>query len=253
MGDVAAEANLTIDELATSTGVSSRTIRFYQGAGALMPPEKRGRVAYYGPAHAERLDLIAQLADRGLKIDAIATLMKRMETGEVDVAEWLGVEADLAQPWSSDHARTMTEAELYDFIGSKRPGTLADLMRTGVVERKGEVYFIASPSLLLIALKLQSVGIDITTAVEASDVLRKHLGRAVDELVDLFVGLFEEGRLEIGNSGLALAVFRSAGVDAVRLLFTRAMEKQLRTLIDSGKLATVTARAKKKRKKRGQE
>ena len=44
-------------------------------SGALMPPEIRGRVAYYGPAHVERLKLIAQLQDRGLRIDAIRDLL----------------------------------------------------------------------------------------------------------------------------------------------------------------------------------
>ena len=44
---------LTIDELAAQVGVPTRTIRFYQARGALMRPEIRGRVAYYGDAHVE--------------------------------------------------------------------------------------------------------------------------------------------------------------------------------------------------------
>ena len=46
---------LTIDELAAPVGVPTRTIRFYQARGALMRPEIRGRVAFYGDAHVERL------------------------------------------------------------------------------------------------------------------------------------------------------------------------------------------------------
>ena len=61
---------------------SRRTIRFYQSRGALMSPEIRGRVAYYGPAHAERLKLIAQLQDRGLRIDAIRDLLVSIDRGE---------------------------------------------------------------------------------------------------------------------------------------------------------------------------
>ena len=41
----------TIDELAAATAIPSRTIRFYQSSGVLPKPEKRGRVAFYGPAH----------------------------------------------------------------------------------------------------------------------------------------------------------------------------------------------------------
>ena len=64
------EETLTIDELAAASRVPSRTIRFYQSRGALMAPEIRGRVAFYGKPHIERLKLIAQLQDRGLRIDA---------------------------------------------------------------------------------------------------------------------------------------------------------------------------------------
>ena len=78
------DPGLTIDELAATSRVPSRTIRFYQSRGALMTPEIRGRVAYYGKPHLERLKLIAQLQDRGLRIDAIGDLMKRIDRGEVD-------------------------------------------------------------------------------------------------------------------------------------------------------------------------
>ena len=65
-----------------------------------MTPEIRGRVAYYGKQHVERLKLIAQLQDRGLRIDAIGDLMKRIDRGEVDLAEWLGVEEQMQAPWA---------------------------------------------------------------------------------------------------------------------------------------------------------
>ena len=61
----------TIDELAAATRVPSRTIRFYQQAGALPKPQIRGRVAFYGDEHVERLKLVADLQDRGLRMKAI--------------------------------------------------------------------------------------------------------------------------------------------------------------------------------------
>src|SRR5690349_2142105 len=85
------EIEYTIDELASAAGVPSRTIRFYQSRGALMAPQRRGRVAYYGRGHLERLKLIAQLQDRGLRIDAIGDLLASIDRGEVALAEWLGV------------------------------------------------------------------------------------------------------------------------------------------------------------------
>ena len=103
---------LTIDELAAQVGVPTRTIRFYQARGALMRPEIRGRVAYYGDAHVERIKLIAQLQDRGLRIDAIRDLVAGIDKGELDLAEWLGIEQEVQAPWADDAARTVDEAGL---------------------------------------------------------------------------------------------------------------------------------------------
>ncbi len=241
------DPGLTIDELAAQSRVPSRTIRFYQSRGALMNPEIRGRVAYYGKPHLERLKLIAQLQDRGLRIDAIGDLMKRIDRGEVDLAEWLGVEEQMQTPWATDHARTVNEAELYDLAGARRPGLLADLQRAKIVERKGDVFLLGSPALLAMAMKLESVGIDLETAAQASSILRKHLSRAVGDLVDLFLERVKEGHIGIAQSGKLFETFRSVGVDSVRVLFAREMESALRKLLASGKLASLSARAKKKR------
>src|SRR5687767_13869359 len=111
----------TIDELAAVSRVSSRTIRFYQSAGALPKPQIKGRVAYYGPEHLERLKLVAELQDRGLQIKAIGELVGQMEKGELDLTEWLGLEAQLQAPWAEDVARVVDEAELHRLIGGKRP------------------------------------------------------------------------------------------------------------------------------------
>jgi len=245
--DDATDNALTIDELAAQSRVPSRTIRFYQSRGALMAPEIRGRVAYYGKPHVERLKLIAQLQDRGLRIDAIGDLMKQIDRGEVDLAEWLGVEEQMQTPWATDQARTVTEAELYELAGTKRPGLLADLGRARIVERKGDVYLLGSPALLALAMKLESVGIDLETAARASAILRKHLSRAVGELVDLFVDRIKEGQLSIAQSGKLFETFRAVGVDSVRVLFAREMESALRNLLASGKLASLSARARRKR------
>jgi DNA-binding transcriptional MerR regulator len=239
---------LTIDELAAASSVPSRTIRFYQSRGALMNPEIRGRVAYYGKPHVERLKLIAQLQDRGLRIDAIGDLLKRIDRNEVDLAEWLGVEEQMQAPWALDQARTVTEAELYEIVGSRRPGLLAELVRARIVERKGDVYLLPSPALLAMAIKLEGVGIDLKTAAVASEILRKHLRRAVADLVELFVDRIKDGQVPIGNAGNLFDTFRSVGVDSVRVLFAREMESELRDLLTSGKLASLSARARRKKR-----
>ena len=126
----------TIDELAALSRVPSRTIRFYQSRGALMPPELRGRVAYYGPLHAERLKLIARLQDRGLRMDAIRDVVTSLDRGELDLAELLGIEQQVQASWANDHARTLTEPELLELLGTqlRREDEAADLQIVRLAE-----------------------------------------------------------------------------------------------------------------------
>lgn len=243
------QAGYTIDELAAVARVPSRTIRFYQSRGALMPPEIRGRLAHYGEPHVERLKLIAQLQDRGLRIDAIGDLLKSIDRGELDLAEWLGVEQQIQAPWANDQPRTVTESELYELTGSRRPGLLADLVKTRLVERHGEVYLLRSPALLAVAMKLEAVGVDLETAVGASKIVRKQLARAANELVDYFVKSAESGLIDI-DFGKFFEALRPTGIEAVRVIFGREMERSLRKLLESGKMTKLPAARTKRRAKK---
>jgi len=231
----------TIDELSRLSRVPVRTIRFYQSRGALMPPTLRARVAYYGEAHVERLKLIAQLQDRGLRIDAIRDLLTSIDRGELDLAEWLGVEAQMNAPWANDRPRTVSEGELYEIAGSKRPGLIADLERAGLVTRHAFVYAIRSPALLALATKLEAVGIDLETSSGASRILKKHLARAVADLVDQFLDRAKAGHLDASDPTALFEALRPAGTEAVRVVFGREMERALHELLASGKAARLPA------------
>lgn len=259
MPDVVADASApdkslaseyTIDELSALARVPSRTIRFYQSKGALSSPEIKGRVAYYNSAHVERLKLIAQLQDRGLRIDAIRGLVKSIERGELDMAEWLGVEQQLQTPWAHDHARTVSEEELFTLAGSNRPGLIADLSRTKLVERRGDVYIVESPALLAIAMKLEAVGIGQDTAAAAGEILRKHLGKAVAELTQFFLKRASDGFVETAQPAKLFEALRPVGIEAVRIIFGKQVEVALRKLLESGALAAIPASRRRARRTR---
>ncbi len=235
----------TIDELAAASHVPSRTIRFYQSRGALMAPEIKGRTAYYGPAHVERLKLIAQLQDRGLRIDAIRDLLASIDRGELDLAEWLGVEQQMQTPWSSDQPRTVTEDELYELAGTRRPGLLSDLQRSKLVERHRDVYLVRSPALLSIAMKLEAAGIDLETALEGATIMRKHVGRMASDLVEAFVKRAADGDIDARDLGKVFESLRPLGTDAVRVIFGRTMERELRKLYESGRMAKLPGKARR--------
>ena len=240
----------TIDELAAQTGVPSRTIRFYQAKGALAPPVRRGRIAYYDDSHAERLRLVAHLQDRGLSLRAIRDLFQRTEGGRVSVSQWLGVGEQLRAPWTDDRPRICTEDELDQLIGSAaRPGLVADLTRVGALRRETQTspvtYFIPSPGMLQIALGLERSGVPLDATKVANDILRKQLGRAADELVQYFVKLVQsvDGPDEVSRRFQAL---RSLGTDAVRLVFAQEIERSLRQALEEGRALPPNNRKKRR-------
>jgi DNA-binding transcriptional MerR regulator len=240
----------TIDELASHTGVPSRTIRFYQSKGVLKPPRIRGRVAYYGPEHAERLELIAQLQDRGLRIDAIRELLLRADKGEVDVGDWLGLDAKLRASWAHDQPRAFSDQEIAEQLTGRRKGLLADLVRTGLLERKDDVYFAESPALLRVVLELERVGVDPAVAAKGGEILRKHLGKAARELAELFLSEAANGHVRVAEEddlGKALEALRPSALESVRVVFGREMERTLRQLVESGKTTTLGPKKKRPR------
>ncbi|MFD7073642.1 MerR family transcriptional regulator [Nocardioides sp. NPDC059952] len=79
---------MTIDELSTATGVSVRTTRYYASLGLIPPAIRRGRVAYYGPEHRARLDMVTALQEHGFTLQAIERYLARLpaETTREDLA-----------------------------------------------------------------------------------------------------------------------------------------------------------------------
>jgi DNA-binding transcriptional MerR regulator len=76
-----------IDGLAQVSGVSSRTIRFYNTQGLLPPPIMRGRVAYYNQEHLLILGIIRELREQqNLSLEVIKQLLAiRAEQGDVQM------------------------------------------------------------------------------------------------------------------------------------------------------------------------
>ena len=106
---------LTIDELASLTGTTTRRIRSFQTLGLLPHPELRGRTGLYGAEHHTRLAAILLLQERGFSLESLAVLFRALRAGQ-SLAEVLGV----TQPAASgdpDADTTTDTAELYPFAG----------------------------------------------------------------------------------------------------------------------------------------
>ena len=72
-----------VEELAERADVSVDTIRFYQKRRLLDPPEREGRVAWYGAGHLDRLTRIRELRADGLTL----ALIGRVISGDLDATD----------------------------------------------------------------------------------------------------------------------------------------------------------------------
>jgi DNA-binding transcriptional MerR regulator len=235
------EATYTIDQLAAHTGVPSRTIRFYQSKGALPAPTRRGRKAYYGADHVERLELIARLQDRGLQIRAIRNLLDQLDCGQASLEDWLGFEAELRTPWSEDVPQLLTEEAIQERLEGRPPGLLAALIKAELVERQANQYLVKSPALLKMALTLEENGIDVETANAATGILSRHLSKAASELSLHFQEHMAERTREGGldNSSQLLSALKPIALDAAAVIFAQEIQHALERMLHEGRLAHV--------------
>ena len=127
MPAMTAAARFRVEELARRSGLSVDTIRFYQKRGLLDHPEREGRIVWYGPAHAERLERIRELQAEGLTLAVIGKILR----GELDNTDLLlaavVLRAQLDQ--GEVHLTLMTLAEL-----AERSGVPVELIETVVRE-----------------------------------------------------------------------------------------------------------------------
>ncbi|HEX7522031.1 MAG TPA: MerR family transcriptional regulator [Acidimicrobiia bacterium] len=69
-----------VEELARREGVSVDTIRFYQKRRLVPPPDREGRIGWYGTEHVERLARIRELQQQGFSL----AMIRRVFAGELD-------------------------------------------------------------------------------------------------------------------------------------------------------------------------
>ena len=224
---------LTLEQLAELSGVPARTIRFYQAEKLLQKPErdrKDARMARYGPHHVERLRLVGELRDRGLKLPAIRTLLQEGDAS-TRVAAWLGLDATLRGSFGPDEPRLMPRAELAGLLESTPPGTQGHLEDAGLLTRQGDAWLVPAPALLDLAVRLVSDGVDIDLVLKAGDILQRHLRKAADELTDLFLAALRQGYGTGSEPAALVDALRPAAGDAARVVFGLQLERAIAALL----------------------
>jgi DNA-binding transcriptional MerR regulator len=241
----------TIDQLASVTGVPSRTIRFYQAKGVLPAPRREGRVAMYNDSHIERLGLVADLQNRGLRLRAVRDLLRREELNGPAVQEWLGIEQQIKE-WSRDEPKLLSGQELKEMIGDQPAGVITRLIRLGIIEPHGKGvetrFMVNSPALLRVAMKLEQAGIALEISFHMYGLLHRRLAKAADEIVDYASDHVGKGFGKSDDSGDLRRAFDvlfsdHSGTEAVRLIFTREIDRAVGALLKKGRIPGARRRA----------
>jgi DNA-binding transcriptional MerR regulator len=235
---------LTLEELAEASGVPPRTIRYYQAEKLLQKPERDAhdaRVARYGPEHVERLRLVGELRDRGLKLPAIRTLLNEGDAS-TRVADWLGLDASLRGSWGEGTPRLVGRDELAALLADAPPGTQGHLEDAGLLVRQGSSWLLPSPNLLDLCLRLVRDGVRIDLVVEAGEILQKYLRKAADQLIELFVTALGQGFGAGADTATLVEALRPAAGDAAGLIFGLELERAIAALLaDTKRLARRTS------------
>jgi DNA-binding transcriptional MerR regulator len=180
------EIAITIDEIAREAAIPASTVRLYQNKGLLPPPERRGRVGYYGQGHRDRLRLIAHLQDRGFSLAAIKEALDAWATGR-SLDHLLGV-GDVAPTLTREPLRLSPSelAKRFEGIGL----TQADVQRSveiGLAELDGTDIVISNAAFADIGPAVAAIGVPLSEILDEYEALRT----AVEAIAERFRVVFE--------------------------------------------------------------
>lgn len=202
----------------------------------LPPPHREGRTGYYDHEHLRRLRLIAELHRHGLRLGAIAEIVRQDRGIDPDLGCLLRTESAVTEGWNADMTpRTYTAAEIRRMIGHLAEEDEADLFQHEFIrlqpDGSGRV---EQPAILAISIRLLEVGTTVEAAAIAGAFMQPALAGLADELVSYFLGHVGDGFTANGTPeeiDCALVVLRPAAAEAAAVFLTRfigeAIERRL--------------------------
>jgi DNA-binding transcriptional MerR regulator len=179
---------LTIDQLASRTGLTVRNLRAYAARGLLPPPRLVGRTGYYGREHVARLHLVREMLAEGYSLAMIErTLSAAPRTAS---SATLALHRALLNPWLPPEPEETTAEELAQRAGQRPDGQVIDqLVALGLVERlPGDRIRVLDPALLTAGLQVLELGVPTGALIAAqAEVIER-----VREIARIYVTMFLE-------------------------------------------------------------
>jgi DNA-binding transcriptional MerR regulator len=177
---------LTIEQLATATGMSVRNLRSHRTAGLLPPPHVRDRIGYYGPEHTERVRLVQELQAMGFNLRGIKRLL---EETRGDPSQLLSLKRVISAPFETEEPRVYSLEDLAERLGPEvPPDALEKAIEVGLLIPLADGQYEApAPSLIEIAQEVVSRGVPLAHALAAFVKVRERCEQIGREFVRLFL------------------------------------------------------------------
>lgn len=173
------EGLLTIDELAGGASMTVRTTRYYATLGLLPPPVRRGRMAYYGPEHVARIELIRALQDHGFTLAAIEKYMNRL-SADASIED-LAIQRMMLTSWSPSPVEKLTRKQLESRAGRRLGDEQIDVLVKSMVLAEDEGSYVVRPG-FEVGVELLDFDIPVEGVLEAGEAIERHMKALADEL-----------------------------------------------------------------------
>lgn len=234
---LAADEELTVDQLAARAGVTVRTVRFYASRGLIPPPRLRGRTGLYGPEHLARVELVRELQGLGFTLAAVEHHLQQIPDDASP--EELALQRALLTPWTNELGEELERTALEERAGRQLDDDLLDeLTELGIVEpldQQRQRYRLTSAALLDVGLRALQLGLPREMLRRAMGIVEQHTAEIAGELRELFAAnvlrpYVERGRPEDERQRLRAATdqLRPLTIQALVHGFQRAVNDVIR-------------------------
>jgi DNA-binding transcriptional MerR regulator len=176
---------LTIEQLASRTGMTVRNIRAHQTRGLVPPPQVKGRTGFYTREHVARLQLIREMQGSGFNLKAIEQLLSATPEGAGE--EVLHLERLLMAPWEEEQSEVVTAADLASRFGGDGKATRRAIDLGIVIPMGDDRFEVPSPSLLRAGEDVIAMGIPLDHALAVMEKVVRHMRGVAQEFVKLFL------------------------------------------------------------------
>lgn len=224
---------LTIDELARTTGTTVRNIRAQQSRGLLPPPKIRARTGYYGPEHVARVQIIQAMQAEGFRLDAIQRLVDRPGGAAEQI---LNFGRALLRSFGGTVPEFATTAELKERFADQLDGRLLRKAENlGLIRSLGDDRWeVRNPTMVGAGEELTGMGIPLSHALAVAEKIDRHTREIAKAYVRLFLSdvigerpLTDSSAEDWERVDQALERLRPIALEAIRAAFENAMSEEV--------------------------